>query len=321
MKAEQFFTHPVGIIVASCGATFLWGSSFPFIKLSYAALEIEPGETFEQILFAGYRFILAAFLIMFFIRMLGKQAGLRTQTLPNLTKVGLFQTFFQYLFFYVGLSFSTGIQGSIIAGTTSFFQIIIAHFLYQNDYLNWRKVSGLLIGFLGVIVVSLSKGSYHFSFGIGEICLLIAMFCGALGNILAKNAAAKLDILYMTSYQMLLGGIGLTLAGGLAAGFAPFPFTAVSVLMLLYLAFLSAAGFVLWNNVMKYNKVGNISMYLFLIPVFGVALSAAILDEPLHGLVFLALALVVSGIIIVNRGKSEKKPLVVEKEMVFDKHN
>ncbi|WP_134701508.1 DMT family transporter [Ammoniphilus sp. YIM 78166] len=321
MKAEPFFTHPVGIVVASCGATFLWGSSFPFIKLSYAALHIEPGETFEQLLFAGYRFILAACLILLFIRILGKPTGLKTQTLPSLTKVGLFQTFFQYLFFYVGLSYSTGIQGSIIAGTTSFFQIIIAHFLYQNDFLSWRKVSGLLIGFMGVIVVSLSKGSYHFSFGIGEVCLLIAMFCGALGNIFAKNEAAKLDILYMTSYQMLLGGVGLTLAGGLVVGFTPFPFTAASILMLLYLAILSAAGFVLWNNVMKYNKVGNISMYLFFIPVFGVALSAAILDEPLHGLVFVALALVVAGIIIVNRGKSEKKSVVIEKEIVLEKHN
>ncbi|RXT04158.1 DMT family transporter [Ammoniphilus sp. CFH 90114] len=306
MKAEKFFTHPLGIILAASGATFLWGSSFPFIKLSYAELDIGQGETFEQILFAGYRFILASLLILLFMRFIGRSARLKKSTIPQLTRVGLFQTLLQYLFFYVGLSYSTGIQGSIIAGTTSFFQIIIAHFLYQNDHLNWRKVTGLIIGFSGVVMVSLTKGSYHFSFGIGEICLLIAMFCGAMGNILAKNEAARLDILYMTSYQMLLGGIGLTLAGGIVAGFLPFPITGFAVLVLLYLSFLSAAAFVLWNNVMKYNKVGHISMYLFLIPVFGVTLSAAILGEPLHELVLLALALVVAGIVIVNRPHAEK---------------
>ena len=39
-------------------SNFLWGSAFPFIKLSYAELGIQPQEVGEQILFAGYRFLL-----------------------------------------------------------------------------------------------------------------------------------------------------------------------------------------------------------------------------------------------------------------------
>jgi hypothetical protein len=37
---EKIFTHPLGIMAAATGATLLWGSSFPFIKLSYAELGI-----------------------------------------------------------------------------------------------------------------------------------------------------------------------------------------------------------------------------------------------------------------------------------------
>ena len=59
MTAARFFTHPLGIIAASIGATLLWGSAYPFIKLSYAHLHIGSSETFEQLLFAGYRFTLA----------------------------------------------------------------------------------------------------------------------------------------------------------------------------------------------------------------------------------------------------------------------
>jgi drug/metabolite transporter (DMT)-like permease len=306
-KSERFFTHPLGIATAATVTMFLWGSAFPMIKKSYAELAITQPEIFEQMLFAGYRFVLAGLMIMGVILLSGRTLRYQRGTLPGLMRIGLFQTFLQYVLFYSGLSASGGIQGAIIAGTTSFFQIILAHFLYKNDALDWRKTVGMCLGFLGVILANLTKGTLQLTFGIGELLLLGAMFCGAFGNILSKNESARMDILYMTSYQMLLGGLGLMLVGGSGAGFFPFAFSAGALWMLLYLAFLSAAGFVLWNTVMKYNKVGNVSMYLFLIPVFGVMLSALILHEELHAAVLLALLLVVAGIIIVNRQKGERR--------------
>ncbi|MCD9022885.1 DMT family transporter [Cohnella silvisoli] len=301
---EKIFTHPLGIMAAATGATFLWGSAFPFVKLSYTELGIGKNELFKQILFAGYRFVLASLLIMLIIKLIGKSIGYQRGSLLKVGRIGLFQTLLQYVFFYYGLSGSTGVQGSIIAGTTSFFQILLAHFMYTSDKITVRKVAGLLVGFAGVILVGITKGSVSFNFGIAEICLLLAMFFGALGNVLSKKESEHLDILYMTSYQMLLGGLVLVAVGATGAGIMPFEFTWKAAWMFLYLAVLSALGFVLWNTVMKYNKVGSISMYLFLIPVFGVFLSAALLREELHLIVWAALALVVSGIVIVNRAKA-----------------
>ncbi|QGQ94990.1 DMT family transporter [Paenibacillus psychroresistens] len=304
MNAEKFFKHPVGIMLAATMATLLWGSAFPFIKLSYGKLGIGKDNWPEQLLFAGYRFVMAALLIFGFMMLIRKKAGYQSGTLLKIGKIGLFQTFLQYVFFYYGLSGSSGIQGSIIAGTTSFFQLLLAHFMYKNDRINRKIVIGTLLGFAGVIIVNMTKGTLSLNIGIAEICLLIAMFFGALGNVFSKNAAQELDVLYITSWQMLIGGGAMLLLGVAFAGIMPFTFTWETILMLLYLAFLSALGFVLWNNVMKYNKVGKISMYLFLVPVFGVILSALMLSEEIHLIVLLALGLVVSGIVIVNRSKA-----------------
>ncbi|TFE23562.1 DMT family transporter [Cohnella luojiensis] len=301
---EKIFTHPLGIMAAATGATFLWGSAFPMIKLSYAELEIGKEELFEQILFAGYRFMLAALLILLFMKLLGRNIGYQRGSLLGVARIGLFQTLLQYVFFYYGLSGSTGVQGSIIAGTTSFFQMILAHYMYASDKISFRKVVGLVVGFAGVVLVGVSKGTLSLQFGVAEICLLLAMFFGGLGNVLSKKESERLDILYMTSYQMLFGGLVLAVIGACGAGVMPFDFTWSAAWMILYLAVLSALGFVLWNTVMKYNKVGSISMYLFLIPVFGVFLSAALLEEELHLFVWAALALVVGGIVIVNRTKA-----------------
>ncbi|MEH6992936.1 DMT family transporter [Neobacillus drentensis] len=304
MTSEKLFKHPLGIMCAATLASLLWGSAFPFIKLSYGELAIGKENWSEQLLFAGYRFVLASLLILLFTKLIRRKAGYQRGTLLKVSKIGLFQTFLQYLFLYYGLSMITGIQGSIIAGTTSFFQILLAHIMYRNDRFNLRKSIGIALGFGGVILANMTKGEMPLHMGVGEICSLIAMIFGAFGNVLSKNEAKELDVLYMTSWQMLLGGSALFAVAASFAGPFPFAFTWNAMLMLLYLAFLSATGFVLWNNVMKYNKVGSVSMYLFLTPVFGVVLSALMLGEVVHLMVLAALGLVVSGIVIVNRPKT-----------------
>ncbi|WP_163100730.1 DMT family transporter [Peribacillus alkalitolerans] len=308
LKAERFFTHPFGIILSAGSAAFLWGSAFPAIKLSYSLLDIQPNESSEMLLFAGYRFILAALLIFIFLGFTRKQLQLQKADIKPLAKIGLFQTFIQYVLFYIGLSYSSGVQGSIIAGTTTFFQILFAHFLYDNDKLSMRKGWGLLLGFSGVIVVNVSKGNLAIDFGIGEVLLLVAMASGGYGNILARNASRHMEVGYITSYEMVFGAIGLILVAMPGVGLFPFSFSLEAAGLLLYLSFLSAAGYILWNNVMKYNQVGKISVYLFLMPVFGVFLSLVFLNEKVSTYVFFGLLLVTIGIVIVNREKKSESP-------------
>ncbi|MGF9964626.1 DMT family transporter [Bacillus rhizoplanae] len=307
MKIERFFTHPLGVFVAALSTTFLWGSAFPFIKLSYVQLDIQPHEVGEQILFAGYRFFIAGFMLLFFFKALGKNVSFQKGTAKQLVQIGLFQTFLQYVCFYIGMSYSTGIEGAVISGTSSFFQILLAHFLYKDDSLNMRKIVGVLIGFCGVVLVNIPKGNMDFHFGIGELLLLSAAMLYSYGNILAKEGSKTMDVGYMTAYQMIIGSVGLLFIGVLQVGFMPFTFHMQTLLMLLYLSFLSAAGFCIWNTVMKYNKVGKVSMYMFFIPVFGVILSSLILGEAIHSFVLFGLACVATGIIVVNRTPIVKK--------------
>ncbi|RAP78001.1 DMT family transporter [Paenibacillus montanisoli] len=305
MTAAKFFTHPLGIFGASVSATLLWGSSYPFIKLSYERLGIGSHDTLEQIIFAGYRFSLAGLLILLFMLIRNEKLYYQRGSGGMVVSIALFQTVLQYMFFYVGLSMSAGVVGAVIAGTISFFQILLAHFLYKNDKINGAKGVGLLAGFIGLLVLGLSKhdGSSGLHFSLGEVLLIAASLFTAIANLMSKKAAASYSIPYINGYQMLVGGIVLCAIGAWRTGWFPFHFDGISFLMLLHLALVSALAFMLWNNVMKYNSVGSVSMYLFLIPVFGVLQSALFLGEPLSAAVLAALALVSIGIIIVNRRK------------------
>lgn len=301
MKAELFFKHPAGIAAAAIGSTLLWGSAIPMIKVGYALMDIAPGDMLKQVLFAGYRFTLGGLMILFLMVLLGQSLAIVPKSIGMVCAIGGVQTFMQYVVFYIGLSSSTGTFGSIAAGAISFFQLLLAHFLLKGDRLNARKLTGMLLGFLGLVLLSMKGGGALLHFGAGELLLLIAAFCAACGNILSKLGSQRLSVFYMNGYQMLLGGIGLTVVGLFNGHWMPFELSAAGIAILVYLAFVSAAGFVLWNLVLKYNSVGSISMFLFFIPVFGVLWSMLLLDEKLSYTVILSLGLVSTGIILINR--------------------
>lgn len=93
------------------------------------------------------------------------------------------------------------------------------------------------------------------------------------------------------------------IACGFAAGGRLTVWTGSGVLMLIYLAFLSAVAYSLWGILLKYNPISRVAVFGFMNPVFGVILSALLLGEndSLGVMCIVALLLVCIGIYIVNR--------------------
>jgi drug/metabolite transporter (DMT)-like permease len=302
-RLVRFLRHPLGLMAAAVTATLLWGSAFPFVKLGYAIADISERNTFLQLEFAGYRFTLAALLLMAVGIFIARRNLVATgRQLLFAAKIGSVQTFLQYTFFYIGLGLSSGISASVIAGSLTFFQLGLAHFIYHDDRITATKVIAALVGFSGIVFYQTLENGLKLSFGAGELFMLAAMFCGALGNVLYRKApAAGMFPLQLTALQMLMGGIGLTVVGALKVGFVPFHISGSFVLILLYLSMLSATSFLIWNSIMTHNKAGGVSVYLFLIPIFGVILSALVLHEQLKWFVFPALALIAVSIIVTQR--------------------
>ena len=105
----------------------------------------------------------------------------------------------------------------------------------------------------------------------------------------------------MTGWQLGLGGVMLVLLGWVLGGSLPMP-SFNALLLLAYLALLSAAAFTLWSLLLKYNRVSQVTIYNFSVPIFGSVLSALFLGESMWAWHYLvALALVCLGIWLVTR--------------------
>lgn len=307
MKNKNIFTDKKFVAIIATLCCLLWGSAYPGVKSGYRLFNISGGDIPSELLFAGYRFSLAGIILLIIARKSGREIfKLSKRNVGELLLLGIIQTTLQYIFFYIGLANTTGVKGSIMNSTGTFFSIILAHFIYKNDKLNVQKVTGCIVGFAGVMAANFSSSLLNYSFKLqGEGFIIISAFVFSVGAIYAKKLTRSMDVMVVTGYSLFSGGAILILMG-IVAGGAVTHFTASSSLLLIYLALLSSIAFSLWNLLLKYNKVGPISVFSFLTPVFGVMLSAIFLGENIFDIKnIIALVLVCFGIWLSNKEKPE----------------
>lgn len=291
------------VILLAVFCNVLWGSAFVAVKAGYAQFHISDSVS-EKILFAGIRFTLAGLLVLLF-------SYLSNQKLPRIHKdnivrvliLGLIQTTVQYIFFYIGLSNTTGAKGSILNSTSTFFAILLAHFVYSQDKLTKEKAIGCILGFISVVLLNREGESLSFHLN-GEGFLVIAAFTSALSSIISKKAVQTDDAMSVTGYNLAFGGLVLTSAGFFTGG-RLYCETIAGIIILLYLALLSAAAFTVWTRLLRNNPVGKLSLYNFVIPLTGTLLSGLLLKENILKPEFIiALCLLTAGIVIVNRPRA-----------------
>lgn len=307
-------THPLSkpLTASVCAliCCLLWGSAFPAIKVGFAQLNISSADTASEILYAGLRFTLAGIFTIIISSIISKKFLHPTvKALPKVFGLSLFQTVLQYFFFYVGLANTSGVKGSVVNATTVFASLIVSCLIFRMEKFTTAKIAGCVTGFAGVVIVNLSDG-FDLNFTLkGEGFIFIAAFAYAFSSVLMKHWSKDENPMMLSGWQFLAGGIVMTvcslIAGGRLNGFG-----ADDLPLLIYLALLSAVAYSLWAVLLKYNPVSKITIFCFTNPIFGVILSALILNEAEQAFGFkslIALVLVCTGIFIVN--KSDKKEL------------
>lgn len=302
-NAEKIFTNKKYIILLAILCTFLWGSAYPVIKLGYDVFNIQANDSFLKLIFAGYRFLAAGIILMIIQKLMGKSIMPKSiSDFKSFILLGALYTLMQYVFLYIGMTNTTGMKSSILGSLSSFINIVLVHFIYKDDKLSAKKIIGCTIGFMSIIILNFQGGGLKGSFNLmGDGFLILSALMGSIGSIYNKSLVKKNDVFVTTGWQLIFGSIMLIVIGKSAGG-TLYIASAESGILLLYMALLSSVALVVWSTLYKYNKVGNITMYNFLTPIFGAILSALLLGETILDVKNLvALALACTGIWIVNR--------------------
>ena len=308
MESTTFLTRRRNVVLLAILCCMLWGSATPFIKMGYRLFAIDGGDTASLILFAGVRFTISGVLVV----AMGSVPRRRLLT-PKTSSWGmifrlcLFQTVMQYVCYYVGLAHSTAVKAAIFNSTGTFFCILVASLIFRQEPLRPRKVAGCAIGFVGVLIGTI--GNHGSGSGWGVFCMMAATVIFTLSGPWNKSVTKKADSFAVCFLNLFVGGLALFVLGTVMGGRLHIQ-SALAVLVMLYLAFICGAGYILWALLMKNNPVSRIAIFGFVNPVVNVLLSAVLNGEPLFRWQYLAALLFVCvGIWLVNKAPAQKEKL------------
>lgn len=193
-------------------------------------------------------------------------------------------------------------KASIIEAVNVFVAIIVSGFIFHQENVTAKKMLGCLVGFAGVVLINMNGMNFHMSLS-GEGAIFLSTVAYAFSSVFLKRYSAKHNPVMLSGYQFIVGGIILS-AAGFAMGGRLSTVSTEGVLMLIYLALVSAVAYSLWGMLLKYNPISRVAVFGFMNPVFGVILSAWLLREGAQALgpiSLVSLVLVCAGIYIVNK--------------------
>jgi len=303
INRDKLFTWTPAVFFWALICAMLWGSAFPMVKTGFVMLDIQHSIG-GKLYFAAYRFFLAGVMIFAGVFLSGKPILLlHRYDYGAMVLTGLLHTTLQYTFFYVGLSNTTGVKAAIIIGSGSFFLALFSHLWFKDDPISLRKGVGLILGFIGIVLVNFQgeRLDFHVSWT-GDGFILLTALSSTLALVVVKKTATRVYPPLMSAYQLVTGAVALFVLAALFESPTILTFSVSSLVLLFYLSFLSAAAFSLWYLLIQFNRLSSMAMYRFLIPVCAVLLSVAMLEEEhLQWPALVALVLVCLGIVLTSR--------------------
>ena len=310
VQKKNTLTRTGIVALLACVCCILWGSAIPVIKTGYRLMEVDAADTASQIVFAGVRFTLAGLLVLIFASIREKKVLIPDRTILKYeVPVCLAQTVGQYFFFYIGVAHTSGVKGGIITGLGNFIAILMACLIVRNERMTGRKMAGCVLGFAGVVVINLMGKSLDMGFTLtGEGFILISQVAYGISTILINIYSKKVSPVVLSGTQFTMGGVVLTLIG-IGMGGHLGNITAVGVVIIFYLAMVSAVAYTLWSVLLAWNDVSKVAIFGFVNPLCSVILSALILGEVKQAFntgSLVALLLVCTGIYIVNCKAKQK---------------
>lgn len=194
---------------------------------------------------------------------------------------------------------------AVVVAASPFWMTGFEAVLPGGERLTTRGVTGLLIGFAGILMLVwpdlTAGGELGRQFGVGVIALQIACIGWALGSSYSRRHARGENALGSAALQMLFGGLFMLAAASVRGEWADLTFTWRTGLAELYLiVFGSLVGYSAYVYALKHLPVSTVSLYAYINPVIAVVLGTLLLSEPFSPRVVIASAVVFAGVAVVK---------------------
>lgn len=283
------------VSVSAIFVMFLWALCYPLVAT---------GLSYVPPLFYGFlRALLSGLVLLGLGRILGRPliSGRRNWVL--VCAIGFTATTIGFWgMFYAGGILSPGLA-TVLSNTQPLIAAALA-FPFLHERIDRRALMGLLIGFSGVLLMSLGSGSLpEETLVLGIAYILVAAIGLAIGNVIMKMIATSVDIINAMGWQLLIGAMPLVLLSIAGETYHTLNLDMTFLINLLILSLLGTAlPFVMWFWLLQKKPLHKLNSYSFLTPVIGLGLGYIFYAESLTAVQFGGAIAVISGVWLVNEG-------------------
>ncbi len=271
---------------------FLFGSAFLLIEISL--------KSFSPIYIAFFRVFIAAFLLYLYSKFCGYSYNFIKRNFKLLFILGLTGTTVPfYLISHAQITINSGETG-ILIGFMPIFTIIGSHYFFHYEKLNFRKILGFTLGFVGLFILLINNESsvnlYDNIFS--KLLVVSAAFFYALNALLVKKLNS-IDVIPLSACVMIISSMQLlfilvfTHQDNLDYNTIFYD----SVVSLLFMAvFSTAAATVIYYKIIQDYGPSFLSLVNYPIPIFAFFAGVIVLEEKFNFYSIISLCLVVIAI-------------------------
>jgi drug/metabolite transporter (DMT)-like permease len=285
---------------------FVWGSSFLFIRIG-----VEQLSTFQVVL---ARTGIAAVGLNLIVLLQGKRPPRDWAGIRDLLIVGIVNTVIPFgLITWGEITVESGVA-AVLQGTAALFTMAVAHFVFPDERMTTRKVAGLVVGFLGLLVLASRSTAGEVAVGdpashlLGQLAIVVACFFYALGATYSRKAIQhRLDPIVVAAGAMTVTAIisgAIAYLAPLFGGPAPAPWGDLTPRVagaMLTLGILNTfVAYLIFYSIVVTLGAGRISMVTYIVPAVGLTLGALFLHERVDSRLLIGATMIVGSIGIVN---------------------
>ena len=286
--------HSTKVFLCLLIVYLVWGSSFLFTKIAVANL--------PPALFAGIRFVTAGVLLALIAEFYG-HSRLPTRLIEwrHVTIAGFFMVFVSNGLNTWSIQFLGSNEAALLNGTSAFWIAGLGVFGKRGHPLTKSAVLGLVIGFIGAVMMLVPKGPIFSKASLAQLGILTACASWSLGTLYYRSITTQMSSMMFMALQMLMGGLML-LALALGRGDSMhWPPNAPGLISLCYLTFLSSGlAYTAYGWLTMNTSPTILSTYSYVNPAIAALLGWLVLHEHLSGLQLIGMAVIIVGVCILT---------------------
>ena len=272
--------------------SFLWGGSFLFVEIGLEAL------TVLQVVWL--RVSLAAVALAALLPTMGV-AFPPLSVWPALLGMSVLNNILPFTLIATAQGEITGSLASILNATTPLFTLVIAHLATADERITKAKASGLVLGFVGVVVMvaGAATGGGVWATSCSLLAALSYGCAGVYGRRFRKLALPPLA----TAFGQVAGSSALLLPALLLCdplSETGWPGARVGGAIFALAIFSTALAYLLFFRILASAGATNLSIVTFLIPISATAMGALVLGEKLLPQHIAGFLLICTGLIVID---------------------